>query len=78
MDTFGTHDQALVILSILIAVAASYTALDLELAAAGLPLLHKPFGQDALAAAIASCLGTNGQIGGDVVPFRRAKGRSPA
>jgi PAS domain S-box-containing protein len=46
-----------------------------ELLSAGLPLLPKPFGQDALAAAIASCLGTNRRVGGDVVQFRRTEGR---
>jgi PAS domain S-box-containing protein len=49
-----------------------------ELAAAGLPLLYKPFGQDALAAAIEDCLGSGLPVGGDVVQFRRAEGRSPA
>jgi PAS domain S-box-containing protein len=45
-----------------------------DLVSAGLPLLHKPFGQDALAAAIAHCLRATGQGGGDVVQFRRAEG----
>ncbi|MFC7555734.1 response regulator [Pseudoroseomonas wenyumeiae] len=39
-----------------------------DLAAAGLPLLHKPFGQDALAAAIAHCLGTDRQ--GEEMSYR--------
>jgi PAS domain S-box-containing protein len=49
-----------------------------ELASAGLPLLLKPFGQSALAGAIADCLTASGQGGGDVVQFRRAEGRPPA
>jgi PAS domain S-box-containing protein len=49
-----------------------------ELVSAGLPLLHKPFGQNVLAGAIAHCLRASGQGGGDVVQFRRAEGRPPA
>jgi CheY-like chemotaxis protein len=49
-----------------------------EVASAGLPLLRKPFGQDALAAAIASCLEPRMQAGGQVVLFRRAEERPPS
>jgi PAS domain S-box-containing protein len=46
-----------------------------EMAASGLPLLGKPFGQAELAAAIEACLSATGQAGGNIVPFPKAEGR---
>jgi PAS domain S-box-containing protein len=43
-----------------------------ELAAAGLPLLHKPFDRNALLAAIEGCLAPRPQPAGQVLPFRKA------
>ena len=49
---------------------ASGYAETAELAASGLPLLPKPFGQAAMAAAVEGCLAETLPVGGHVVPFR--------